>query len=119
MNRSNDQVILRYNNRGLNDSDTLFTHNQEFLLKNESKKKCIKIEKELRTKLQCGPGGLVRFDRSNRPNPSNRKLRMNPGSLDNPTKNSDPCGPLLNEPVQFDFAKNANVNDLYVTYTIK
>lgn len=109
---------MKINSRGLNDTDTLLTRNQEFLLKNENKQKCVKIFKDVNTNMQCGPGGLVRFQKSDSPDPTNPKLKKSPGSVNSPTKNADPCGPLLKEPVQFDFAKNASVNDLYVTYII-
>jgi hypothetical protein len=108
-----NQVILKLNDQGMKNQDTIITRNHEFLLKNEPKNVCFKIDTTTIFTMQCGPGGLVKFESSEFPDSTNQSIKKNPGSVQDPAKNSDPCGPLLPEPEEFHFAKNAPLGDLY------
>jgi hypothetical protein len=119
INPDSDEVILRDNDRGIDNNDTIITRNHEFLLKNEPKNVCFKIDTTKTITMKCGTGGLVKFESSEFPDPTNQSLKKNPGSVQDPAKNSDPCGPLLAEPEDFHFAKNAPIQDLYLTYQIR
>lgn len=118
LNSENDNVILKDNDSGISNQDTIITRNQEFLLKNEPKNKCFKIDTTKTVTMQCGPGGLVKFVSSDLPDSTNQSIKKNPGSVQDPTKNNNPCGPLLPEPEEFHFAKNAPLADLYLSYQI-
>lgn len=85
------------------------------VLKNEEKGKCLKVMDESFEPYQCGPTGQVKFITSTNPDPTNAKLLRNPGSQSDNVKKTDGCGPLLAEPVEFLFAKNTPVSDLYLT----
>jgi hypothetical protein len=99
----------------MSDKDTVIARSKDFLLHNPAKNKCLQIDVESEALLQCGPGGNVTFVKSGQPNPNFKLLKRNPGSVDNPDKNSDPCGPLKPDPEPFKFKKNSQVNDLIVS----
>jgi len=112
-------VHVDVNSRGKNDLDTIFSREKDFVLKNTDKSKCLKIDKSNPIKMQCGPGGKVKYREKNRPDPTWKDvLKKNPGSLMDPSKNRDGCGPLRAEPKEFHFAKDANIDDLYLTLTM-
>lgn len=108
-------VHVDVNGRALLDLDTIIHRNQDMYLKNTEKNKCLKIDTTTQIKMFCGPGGNVKYRENPNPDPNWDKLKMNPGSLEDPSKNRDGCGPLRAEPKPFHFAKDASPDDLYIT----
>lgn len=97
------------------DKDSVLARTKDFLLHNTEKNKCLKIDVQSEELLQCGTGGNVSFEKSTYPDPNFKLLKRNPGSVDNPSVSSDPCGPLKPDPEPFIFKKNSQVNELIVS----
>lgn len=115
MNPANDQVMVEYNANAMQDMHTVIARTKDFLFHNPMANKCLQVDVEKPELLQCGSGGNVTFTASNQPDPNLKILKRNPGSVDNPELNADPCGPLKPDPEPFMFKKNAQLNELIVS----
>lgn len=113
-----DDVMVGSNTSGLNDVNTLIARKKDFLLHNNDKNKCLKVVVDKPELLHCGTGGNVSFVSSDQQDPNLAILKRNPGSVENPAENGDPCGPLLADNVPFMFRKDSPVSDLIVSYKI-
>lgn len=110
--------MVGLNTRGIQDQDSIISRAKDFLLHNPNQNKCFKVVIDKPELLQCGPGGTVSFERSEQPDPDFKRLKRNPGSVENPAENSDPCGPLLPDNVPFMFKKDSPLNELILSYKV-
>lgn len=115
LNPNNEQVMVFNNMNKMADKDTVIARTTDFLLFNKERNKCLSIDIVNEELLQCGPKGNVTFVKSGEPDPNFKMLKRNPGSVENPVKNADPCGPLKPDPEPFIFKKNSQVNELIVS----